>query len=359
MKITIAINGEGRGHFSRALAIAEFLVTRHEVSFYVPEHLIKELSERFPGHKVRAIPYFAFIHRGFRIDYLETAIANMGLVFGVKRISEEIARELRREKTQMILSDFEPFSSRAAKMLGIPVLQLNHPGIVTRIREFSPASIVASLVSRYMMAYSDKTVICSFFDGDVGPIIREELRNKKISRGGYFVVYQKPQYEAILSPVIERIGMDRFKVFPDARLDYATALAGCAGLIAPAGHQSISEALALGKPVFAIPVKGQYEQELNARKLRESGFGDYCYGRDLHSRLPRFIAEISRYEDSLRSWRGGKRRSSKNAWFCEDDTHRAMDIIERFISESQWRPDWNRRNPAYPLLASLLFAGHK
>jgi len=359
MKITIAINGEGRGHFSRALAIAEFLVTRHEVSFYAPEHLIKELTARFPGAAIRAIPYFAFIHHGFRIDYLRTAIANAGLFFGAKRISAEIARELRREKTQMVLSDFEPFTSRAAKMLGVPVLQLNHPGIVTRIRDLSPASIIASLVSRYMMAYSDKTVICSFFDGDVGPIIREELRTKKISRGDYFVVYQKPQYGAILSPVIERLGIERFRVFPDARLDYAAALAGCAGLIAPAGHQSISEALALGKPVFVIPVKGQYEQELNARKLRESGFGDYCYGKDLHSRLPRFISGIKGHEDSLRSWREGKGRGAKNAWFCEDDTHRAMDIIERFIVESQWRPDWNRRNPAYPLLASILFAGNK
>ena len=95
--------------------------------------------------------------------------------------------------------------------------------------------------------------------------------------------YLKPLYRELLLPLLDRLGRDRFKVFPDPKADYAEALATARALVAPAGHQSISEALALGKPVFAIPVEGQFEQELNARKLRETGFGDWSDYRNLES----------------------------------------------------------------------------
>lgn len=355
MKIAIAINGEGRGHLSRARAVAEILGRTHDISFRAPEHLLGEIARLFPRSEVAAIPYFSFVQRGFSVDCPRTVAANARLFLGAGRYHARIARELRREGVRMVLSDFEPFTSRAARLAGIPVLQLNHPGIVTRIGGFSPASVAARIVSRYMMACADKTLICSFFNGDVGPIVREELRNSRTVRGDYFVVYQKPLYREILKPVLDRAGIDLFKIFPDPGANYAEALAGSAGLIAPAGHQSISEAIALGKPVFAIPVKNQYEQELNARKLRASGFGDFCYADDLPTGLPRFISGIGRYETAIDSWRKGSKSPSQNAWSCQDETLRAVGMIEQFMQEVALKSAWNGKRPAASLLASIAF----
>ena len=44
-------------------------------------------------------------------------------------------------------------------------------------------------------------------------------------------------------------------------------------VIATAGFTLISEALYLGKPYLAMPMSGQFEQELNAFQLAQCGFG--------------------------------------------------------------------------------------
>jgi len=352
MKITIAINGEGWGHLSRARALAEILVKSNDITFRAPPHVRDELLKTFPGARIRPIPCFSFEQRGFNIDYAKTITSNAALFFSSFRVHAEIARQLREEGAQMVLSDFEPFTSRAAKLVGIPVLQLNHPGIVSRTFGFSPAHIASRIVSRYMMGHSDRTLICSFFGGDVGPIIREELRSKKVVSGDYFVVYQKKMYKDILEPVLEKIGRDRFRVFPDSRYDYAESLAGSAGLIAPAGHQSISEALALGKPVLAIPVLGQFEQELNARKLRQSGFGDWCSFDDLAERLPVFIENAGGYERTIQNYAERTKKGKKGEWMCSDDTYRAAYLVECFMHESVRRPEWKRTRIISPLAAT-------
>lgn len=46
---------------------------------------------------------------------------------------------------------------------------------------------------------------------------------------------------------------------------YIEELISCRGLIATSGFESVSEAAVLGKPVVVIPLKNQFEQELNAR----------------------------------------------------------------------------------------------
>jgi len=352
MHITIAINGEGRGHFSRARALAEILKERHRITFRAPSHLSEELRHLFPDCSVRDIPYLAFEQNGFSLDILKTIVKNIPLVLRAPRVQTRLARELREEGTQMVLSDFEPFTSRAAKLVGIPVLQLNHPGVVTRTAWLSPAWLLSAIVSNYMMGHADKTVICSFFDGDIGPIVRAELRNRIRTDGDYYVVYQKPLYRDYLAPVLSGLGEDRFTIFPNSNADYATALAGCAGLIAPAGHQSISEALALGKPVFAIPVQGQFEQELNAVKLKESGCGDWCFFHDLAHRLPSFIQNIQRYQTAVQAHRN-RPTTEKTNWLCRDDTAKAADLVEFFIRDIALKPEWRRPRLTAPLVTAL------
>jgi len=349
MHIGIAINGEGRGHFSRARALAEILGEKHEISFWVPEHLAGELSGYFPRCTVRTIPYLKYEQRGFTLDYIATIAVNASLFLFPQRTRQKIAKELREAGVDMVLSDFEPFTSAAAKMTGLPVLQLNHPGIVTRTFSLSPAAIVARIVSVYMMAYSDRTILCSFFGGDVGPIIRRELREKKITRGDYVLVYQKPMYREFLEPVLASLPDCPFRIFPDPAGDYAGSLAGCRALVAPAGHQSISEALALGKPVFVIPVEGQFEQELNAEKLRESGFGDYAFFGKLGTALPAFLANLGMFENAIAKNRMAGARADKNSWACRDDTVRAAALVENFILDSRLAPAWKRRTVLFPI----------
>lgn len=354
MKIGIAINGEGRGHLSRARALAELLRERYDLAFWAPEHLTSELRDLFPDAEIREIPYLKFVQRGFTLDYGATVAANAALMLNPYRACARIAKQMREASVSMLLSDFEPFSSRAAKAIGIPVLQLNHPSVVTRSFPRDPSALFHQLaaiaVSLYMTAHSDRTIVCSFFDGDVGPIIRKSLRELRVERGNYFVVYMKPLYRDWLESALDGIGRNLFRVFPDPHSDYDKALAGARALIAPAGHQSVSEALALGKPVFAIPVSGQGEQTLNAAKLRESGFGDWAKFEDIAEALPRFIANAETYEDAIAKSRLTAKRTDRAGFCCEDQTFRAACMVENFILESRVRPEWKRKSPALSLL---------
>jgi UDP-N-acetylglucosamine:LPS N-acetylglucosamine transferase len=50
-------------------------------------------------------------------------------------------------------------------------------------------------------------------------------------------------------------------------------LASAKAVMATAGFTLISEALHLGKPYLAMPMKGQFEQELNGLLLADLGYG--------------------------------------------------------------------------------------
>jgi uncharacterized protein (TIGR00661 family) len=52
-------------------------------------------------------------------------------------------------------------------------------------------------------------------------------------------------------------------------------LASCRYVITNGGHNVISEALYLGKPVFSFPIPLAYEQFFNAHMLKALGYGEY------------------------------------------------------------------------------------
>ncbi len=353
MNVAISINGEGRGHISRAKALAEGLGARHGIVFFAPTHFEAELRREFPSAGYVDIPYHGFAQRGFSLDYGKTAAKNASVVLSAIATQASLARELSRREIDAVISDFEPFVPRAAKATGIPVLQLNHPGVVLRAGVSNAAHLLSRAVALYMMGMSDKTVICSFFGGDVGPILRRELREATVTRGEHIVVYVKERYREIIKPALDSVGPGRFRLFPDASANYAESLASAAALVAPAGHQSISEAIALGKPAFVIPVKGQYEQELNARMLRESGCGDWAYFDDVAAKLPAFVEAIPDYARSLE--RARERSAVPGSfWRCADDTDTAVGMVERFLTEAARRPDWRRVRASIPLQMALV-----
>ncbi len=360
MRIAFAINGEGRGHVSRIKAIAETLCGRYEYTFYAPEHLRNELTREYPTSDFAPIPYLSFEQRGFTLDYGKTIAKNAATAINSFGTQASLARDLRERGIEAVLSDFEPFVPRAAKALGIPVLQLNHPGVVLRHGPRSAAHVASRAVALYMMAMSDREIICSFFAGDVGPIIRKELKEKKVSESGGVCVYVKDRYRDIIFPALDSLGVRDAIAFPDPSRDYAGELASCRALIAPAGHQSISEALALGKPCFVIPVEGQYEQELNAGMLRKSGCGDFPGEEGLEGSLATFFDRLDLHKRSIqllhdpdfRTW-----RPEASFWKCVDDTDAATREVDRFFLEARSRPEWRRKRAGLALQTAIIAGG--
>ena len=61
-----------------------------------------------------------------------------------------------------------------------------------------------------------------------------------------------------------------------SREGFIQDLASCRYVITNGGHNTISEALYLGKPVFSFPLGNHYEQFANAYYLKKLGYGEYA-----------------------------------------------------------------------------------
>jgi len=287
--------GEGFGHVSRMISFAQGLQARHELVLFAPKSVQHHIRRSLPQAKVITIPYFHLTKKDDRIVYLDTLRQNFAKFIRFRVDVRAIRRQLRAQRVQAVVSDYEPYLPAAARALDLPVLQVNHPGVVLQYRSLSPDALVATAVARLMMGRYDRRLYVSFYNGDVGPILREEFSSSRAERGDYYVVYVKPTYRRRVAAELERHGVTNYLMFPNPSLNYAEALAGCKGVITGAGHQSLSEAVTLGKPVFAIPQRGQYEQRLNARMLVASGWGMKGRFSNLGKTLPAFIAAIDRF----------------------------------------------------------------
>ncbi len=327
MKLALACNGEGRGHVSRIIALAEHLVHDYMLVFYAPSTVAPILEARFPGYQVKRIPHLHYCNKQFKIDYVATVQANTGLVLDYTRTVQSIRTDLAAEKVGAVISDFEPFVSQAAREMAIPLCRINHPAVVLRSVSFSFDALLAKLVSHCMLrgdAVLD--IIVSFYRGDTGPFIREEIRTRVPVKGKKLLVYTKPAFHESLMKALATFDGLEYDLFPDPSRDFPEALASCRGVIAGAGHQIISEALHLGKPVLAIPARGQYEQRLNAIMLEKSGMGMYADSRNLGKALERFLGTIDQF--------GTQDLRTNERFHFKDDSKTILKMVRDFVSSS-------------------------
>jgi hypothetical protein len=339
MRIAYSCAGEGFGHAARMVALYGELSQNHEVFLYVPgtvrDFVNKKVSSGsgkiLNDEDIAPVPHFAFAKKGNAIDYLGTAATGLKTVLGLPATVVALARALRGQRVELVLSDFEPFLPWAARLAGIPIVQMNHPGIVERYVDADPLSWTTALFASLMQGPWDRRILVSFFGGDVGPVLRPSLAAKAVEDRGFLAVNIKEESRTALLPALQALKGIPWRLFPAPGADFDEALATCTAVIAGAGHQTLSEALVLGKPVLAIPQDGQFEQLLNARMLEGTGRGSWCTAKDFGAALPGFL-------DALPQLRGmiGTRASSKTAptgYVLRDSRKTLLRTLEQHFNE--------------------------
>ncbi|MFW5696109.1 MAG: glycosyltransferase family protein [Alkalispirochaeta sp.] len=323
-RLVFSCTGEGMGHAARVAALATELSSTYQIFIFAPRSRHGFLREHVPEAQLFDIPYFSFSKKNERVEYVPTVIQNFDKLLRFHISVRRLARVLAEIQPTACVSDYDPFVAFAARRLGIPVMQLNHPSVILRSPAIGFQAIVAKLFSWLLMGYYDKRVLCSFYNGDVGPIVRRALAEQPVRREDFFVVYVKPCYRRVVSRKLRQLGITNVELFPNPHKDFRSAMARCKGVISSAGHQFISEAIVLGKPAFVIPQRGQYEQHLNARMLERSGFGAWGTLKNLHKTLPQFVEDIEYYP------RLPQRAHARFAF--RNDLDRAVELIDRFAS---------------------------
>lgn len=145
------------------------------------------------------------------------------------------------------------------------------------------------------------------------PILREEIFKMKPRTGNYVLSYISSKSEELIE-IFEKIDK-RFIVYGFNRdekrknitfkkassKNFLDDLANCEGVVANAGFSLMTEALYLGKPYLALPIKGHFEQILNARYLEKLGYGKYLDSPD-KEKVESFLYNLKNYRKNLKKY---------------------------------------------------------
>lgn len=297
IRIAYSCAGEGFGHAARLVALAPLLEERYEMHYFVPEGLKRFLEEKLPSFTFYPLPHFSFVKKEDRVQWIATSFKTVPQLIHFRAEVKKLQTNLRKLRIQAVLSDYDPYLSWAAKGAGIPVMQINHPGIISRSFPINPFGWIPALVSLFLEGPWTERIHISFFQGDVGPLFRHSLFKYPIADGGYVLVNLKPAYRDPVLGVLRSMSGIQYKVFPTKDGNFEEALAGCSAVLSSAGHQIITEALILGKPILVIPQKGQYEQQLNAWMLKQTKKGTFTTISRLRKDLPAFLKKLDEYRN--------------------------------------------------------------
>lgn len=276
MNILYGVQLNGNGHITRSLEIIDKLKDLNEVDIVVSGN--GSSLDIDSTYKYEGITLY-YTKKG-SVNWIKT-ILRCNLFRLIKDIhSIDIT------KYDLVISDFEPisaWSSILSKKVSIGIS--NQYTIISRI-----SLSISKLFIKYFAPTNHR--ISLHYTSDVSrnifyPIIKDDVVNLQtnvikgkvviylpylpingiINRVGNnnkykFVVYSKKYTESnYKNIIIKEIG----------RKSFLEDLSDCEGVITNAGFSTTSEVLYLGKKLWSIPIKGQYEQMFNAECLNKMG----------------------------------------------------------------------------------------
>jgi len=316
--------GEGFGHIARIVALSEHLKNDFELFYFVPNSVQDFLIAHLGNVRIISIPTFHFVLKQHGVDYIQTVKENSNYVLKFRTFKKIIEKQLKLNKIDALVCDFEPFVSSAAASINIPFMNFSHPGILLKTFPLSFTGICSRLVARCMTPSAQANKFCSFYNGEIGPVIRKEISEKIPVNNDFYLVYTKKDSRVKILNTLKEFPNEHFEVYPRKNGNFAEALRCCKGVIAPAGHQLLSEALYLNKPILAFPQKNQYEQKINAIMLEKSGRGFAGSIKTVKKDLTRFIDSINQFPF----------KANKFEHFCfTDDTVTIVKFIKTFVIE--------------------------
>jgi uncharacterized protein (TIGR00661 family) len=307
MRILYGVTGEGMGHATRSKVTCEHLVSSgHEVKIVVSGRAHAFLAKSFPD--VVEIKGLTIKYVDNRMDRDGTLARNVlaapGLVASnVNAYFEKVAAFA----PDAVITDFDSFAYLFAKRHGLPVLSIDNQQIISRCKlgKFAKqgAKVDYQMTKAFVRAKlpaCDHYVITTFFYPPmrpkyekettlVPPILRRSIidAKKKAHAGDHVLVYQTSASDTKLVEELNRVRSAKFVVYglrKNARHGNCTLkefsedgfvddLASARAVVANGGLSLMGEAVYLGKPLFSVPVRNQYEQVLNSRYLEELGYG--------------------------------------------------------------------------------------
>lgn len=331
--IYYAVNGEGRGHATRARTIIEDLRKDHKLVVYTHAYAYELLAPLYEGTEVvlrKTESLRWYYTKSGRVSPTKTILGGAKYLTKLEERVRRVVKTMEQEKPDLVLVDFEPVLPRAAERVGIPYISVDHQNFLV-VHDFQDlplklrcyAEIMGQVVKQYYNK-QEEIIVSSFFSPPLkwkyidvvqaGVLLRPSVRRTAPEAGEHVVAYlrnvstPKNVMEALRKSKHEvkvygmeargRIGNLEFKDIDP--FQFVEDLATCKALVANSGNQLMGEALYLGKPIYAFPEPGNHEQGLNAWYLNKLGLGTARDAADVTpKKLRKFLTQAEKYPVQL------------------------------------------------------------
>ena len=302
MKIFYGVQGTGNGHITRARVMAKALAAAGmDVTYQFTGRPADKYfdMEIFNGYQLRDGLTFN-THNG-KVSYLKTA-RDAKLITFIKDV-----KSLDLSGYDLILSDYEPITSWAAKQQKKTILGIGHQyAFRHNVPKKGHDPLADFVMNNFAPTERNVGLHWHHFGQPILPPIIDLSKHSKPAIKNKIVVYLpfEDQNEVIrhlasfenfnfhcYAPDVVRSEYAHIICHPLSRENFQKDLLDCVGVIGNAGFELSSEALQLGKKLLIKPLHKQMEQISNAAALQQLGYGHVMDDLD--------VAAIERWLDDV------------------------------------------------------------
>jgi uncharacterized protein (TIGR00661 family) len=213
--ILYGVNGEGAGHSTRSREVILHLQRQgHSVVAASFDRGLRNLGDIC---EVLEIHGFRFTYINNQVRYNRTLARNLFQARRATRSISDLARLIDERGIDLVITDFEPLTSRAGRRRKLPVISIDNQHIITHFKLAMPPgyrtdATACKMLVRIMTPYADRYLVTSFFDAPgrrlnselVPPILRQQIQDAVPSADGAILVYvtsPAPQLIKVLASV--------------------------------------------------------------------------------------------------------------------------------------------------------------
>lgn len=362
MHLLYGVVGEGMGHATRSRVILEHLLEAgHQLTVVVSGRAHGFLRQKLEGRAGIRIFEIHGLHLKFEgndLDLDKSIFSNMaaapeGLRKNLKVWLELLGDVGAGDDIDAVISDFESFAWLYGRVRKLPVISIDNMQVLNRCEHDAFASddkafdfTMARLAVKAKLPGAYHYLVSSFFFPRVKkpkttlvpPILRPEILNAKREPGEHVLIYQTAAANADTLLSILNTLPHTFKAYGTGRegqfgnvtccgfseTGFVDDLRTARCVVAGGGYSLMGEAVHLHVPLYAIPIQGQYEQELNARYLELLGYGRFDDEVTAEG-IARFIDDAPTMQKALERYTP---RSNDMLFGCLDELLRHIDLKE-------------------------------
>lgn len=344
MRVLFLIQGEGRGHLTQALSLAQILQTAGHTVIgamvgVTPERGVPAFfSEKFTAPITPVFsPGLVYNAGTNELQPFKTTVQAIRYARPFWKSLKQVHKHIETERPDVVVNFYEMLGGLTYALLrpSVPMVCIAHQYLAFHPNFQRPKGQwfyeQAFKVNTRLTCFGAQELLALSFDKQadeprqrlrvVPPLLRQEVTELKPTQGDFLLAYvTQPGLKVELLKAHEKhpkIRMDGFHSgvsVPDQVIDdtltyhaidgkrFLEFMARCKAVVTTAGFESVCEAAYLGKPSLMIPQPNHFEQACNALDGQRAGVGVASDRFDLNQLLAYLLKHDTHVNERFRAW---------------------------------------------------------